>query len=461
MQFIIAETDDVLVSHSGLALVGTLLQRTALRRRLDALDVPARHRPTLSHGEVLLSMVGLLCLGKSDYADIEAFRGEAFFPRALGLSRLPSEETLRQRLDQIAAAPAGGPAAVEALHEESADMVRRHAPRLVPCHEALAPLDVDVSPWDNSDSKKEGLGWTYKQFDGFAPAFAYLGQEGYLLHAELRPGNQHCQNGTPEFLVRAIALARRATKAPLLVRMDAGNDDGDNLRILRKSGVDWIIKRNLRRESHDEWLEIAQAHGTAEEPREGQVIWTGETTLDRDDRSQRVVFRVVEETIDKDGQLLLLPKVEIATWWTSLPRRRATPEQVIALYCEHGTSEQFHAELKGELDLERLPSGKFATNGLMLSLGLVAYNALRLCGQAALAANKRLSQAQQAPLSKKVQRRRLRSVILDLMYHAARLTEHARRFTLALWNGNPWRFTWQRLYQRFTPRRHPANARSP
>jgi hypothetical protein len=54
------------------------------------------------------------------------------------------------------------------------------------------------------------------------------------------------------------------------------------------------------------------------------------------------------------------------------------------------------------------------------------------------------------PLSKPVTRRRLRSVMQDLMYLAARLTCHARRFGLKLWRDNPWRFVWQRLYHRFT-----------
>src|SRR5208337_3734266 len=78
--------------------------------------------------------------------------------------------------------------------------------------------------------------------------------------------------------------------------------------------------------------------------------------------------------------------------------------------CEqHGTSEQFHSELKSDLDLERLPSGKFATNALMLSLGLVAYNLLRLCGQTALAENADLPPEAKMPVSKPVFRRRRRN----------------------------------------------------
>lgn len=45
---------------------------------------------------------------------------------------------------------------------------------------------------------------------------------------------------------------------------------------------------------------------------------------------------------------------------------------------------QFHSEFKTDLDLERLPSGKFATNDLVLTLAALAYNVLRLMGQSAL-----------------------------------------------------------------------------
>jgi hypothetical protein len=455
MEFIISETDDILVSHAGLALAGALLQRTDLRRRLDALEVEGLQRPMMPHGEVLLSMIGLLCLGKSDYAAIEPFRRESFFARSLGLSRLPSEETLRQRLDQLGTVP------LAILHEETAGMLRANAPALTPCHRGRVPLDVDVSPWDNSGTKKEGVACTYKLCDGYAPIFAYLGLEGYLIHSELRPGDQHCQRGTPAFLDQAVTLAREVTDAKLLVRMDAGNDDEENLRRLRKNKVDWIIKRNLRAESPEDWLEEAQALGTWEEPRAGKQIYTGHTWRERDGRAQRVVFQVVQRTIAADGQRLLVPEVEIDTWWTSLGPYTASAEEVIELYHQHGTSEQFHSELKTEMDLERLPSGKFATNALMLALGQVAYNVLRLCDQVALAEDRHLPPHEKMPLTKPVTRRRLRSVMQDLMYLAVRLTCHARRFGLKLWRDNPWRFVWQRLYHRFTQSVAVGPGRSP
>lgn len=449
MEFTITHTDEVLVSHSGLALAGVLLGQSPLRKRLNAVRLNERERPEVPHGDVLVAMIGLLCLGKSDYADIEGYRREEFFRQALGLKKLPSEETLRQRMDQLGTTP------LATLHEESARMIARHAPALTPCRDDWIPLDIDVSPFDNSGTKKEGVAWTYKKLDGYAPNFAYLGNEGYLLHCELRPGNQHCQEGTPDFLDQTIELARQVTQGKLLVRMDAGNDDGENLRRLRKKpDVDWIIKRNLRRESEADWLEEAQCHGDCESPREGKDVWTGETWKERDGKLCRVAFEVIERTVAADGQRLLVPDIEIATWWTSL---KLPAKAVIELYHQHGTSEQFHSELKSDLDLERLPSGKFATNALMLSLGLVAYNLLRLCGQTALAENADLPPEATMPLSKPVFRRRLRSVIQDLMYFAARLTKHSHRWGLSLWRSNPWRSVWESVYERFLRSMTPAS----
>jgi hypothetical protein len=154
MKFIISETDEVLVSHSGLALAGAILQGTQIRKRASAIRLGDRKRPEVSHADVLVAMIALLCLGKPDFACIQAFRGNEFFRRALGLKKVPSEGTLRQRLDELEHR------CDAILREESAAMVARHAPKLTPCYEDWVALDIDPSPFDNSGTKKEGVSWT-------------------------------------------------------------------------------------------------------------------------------------------------------------------------------------------------------------------------------------------------------------------------------------------------------------
>ncbi|CVK21729.1 transposase [Sporomusa sphaeroides] len=140
--------------------------------------------------------------------------------------------------------------------------------------------------------------------------------------------------------------------------------------------------------------------------------------------------------MDHDGHPLLFPLLDADTWWTDL---ESDPATIDKLYCEHGTSEQFHSEIKTDMDLERLPSGKMNTNALLLNLGIFAYNILRLIGQKSL--------EKESPLRKKAQRRRIRTVIQNLITIAARLIRHARQTVLGFADGNPWFFPLQEIYR--------------
>ena len=93
-----------------------------------------------------------------------------------------------------------------------------------PISEEFVPVDLDVTPMDNSKTHKEGVSYTYKGFFGYAPMMAYIGAEGFLVNTELREGSQHCQCNTPAFLSETLNYSHQLTKKLLLVRMDSGND---------------------------------------------------------------------------------------------------------------------------------------------------------------------------------------------------------------------------------------------
>lgn len=445
MKFVIEESDEVLTAHSGLALIDLLLAKTRLGERLNRTAVPGRPNPSVSNRDTVWSYLGLLAQGKSDFDHIEPFREDLFFRVALSLKAVPSSPTLRQRLDLVA----GRAGWEETLADESARLLRKvSAPlepiRLEPDNSRLyIPLDVDVAPFDNSGTKKEGVSRTYHGYDGYAPIFAYLGHEGYAIRGELRPGTAHSQKGTPSFLERSLRHAQRVTDERILLRMDSGNDSYDNILVCRNpdTPADFIIKRNLRRESHQAWLAIAEQHGKRSDPRPGKELYRGSLMVRPRKLAEpvRMVFEVIKRTITAKGQVLLLPDIEVQAWWTSLPDE---PEVIIGLYHDHGTMEQFHSELKTDLDLERLPSGKLATNNLVLQLALFAYNLLRIIGQESL-------RRPDVPLRSVRQRRRLRTVIQNFITLAARLTDHARQWHLRLGVGNRWLPAFRRLYQAF------------
>ena len=105
--------------------------------------------------------------------------------------------------------------------------------------------------------------------------------------------------------------------------------------------------------------------------------------------------------------------------------------EVIALYADHATHEQFHSELKSDMALERLPSGKFAANDAVCAMAMLAYNTLRIMGQTGLL-------GEDSPVRHSAQRRRAKTVIRELICIPGRWVKRARQMVLVLpkaWAG--------------------------
>ena len=140
-----------------------------------------------------------------------------------------------------------------------------------------------------------------------------------------------------------------------------------------------------------------------------------------------------------------MPEYELESYYTSLDSKVANSSQVQKLYHNHGTSEQFHSELKTDLDLERLPSGKFATNAIVLALGTFTYNLLRIIGQESL----RVYDYPPTKRKRKVKRRRIRTVIDRYIFLGVKLVRSARVFSVKLSRYNPWLPSFNRIYEAF------------
>ncbi len=395
---IVEFTNERIIPASGLAVVGALLGKSGFIKKLNRMDVTSnRSQHQIKNGDIVLTYLGMLCMGKPYF---------------------------------------------EAVHEmdDDKDFYKTALAN------GLVPVDIDVTPMDNSKSKKEGVSRTYKGFDGYTPMMAYIGTEGYAINFELREGKQHCQKGTVEFLQETIKLCHKLTDKPLLIRLDSGNDSIDNVAVLMDTGCFFIIKRNLRRESTDDWFEMAKQYcQNINSPRDGKTVYIGsdwKTVTNKQFNKEftlRTGYEITERTIDKYGQFNLVPDVEVETWWTNLGD---PDEEIIRLYHAHGECEQVHSEVKTDMDLERLPSGKFATNALILELGMIAYNIIRMIGQGTI--------GERAPRQKRdVKRRRLRTVISNLIMLAGYVTMHARQLIIGLGKSNVWRHIFSDICQKY------------
>jgi len=161
-------------------------------------------------------------------------------------------------------------------------------------------------------------------------------------------------------------------------------------------------------------------------PRAGKrvAVWEMPVQVEGMDHLLRRVVRITERTAGARGQQFLVPEIILEGWTTSLPKTLSA-EAIIDLYTGHATHEQFHAEFKTDLDLERLPSGKFDTNYLVCQLAALTMNVLRLIGQQGLL-------GPHAPVRHAAKRRRVKTVIQELVIRAARVIQHGGRLWLGL-----------------------------
>ena len=387
-------TDKRIPADTGLGLVGDILETAGYQERFK--NVGSENKRSKKHintGEILITFIALLCKGNPDFDGVVEFQNDAaFYQTALHLQKgFPSSSTLRMRMDSI------GKSQREQLLKFNAHLLKSSKIKPTPLKNGLIPVDMDVTPMDNSNTKKEGVSWTYKKFMGYAPMMAYIGKEGYMVNTELREG-----------------------------------------------------KRNLRKEDRNEWAEkIRSWCKNITEPREGKKVYIGTTYKDifyttesgeQKSITNRIVYEMIERSCDASGQYFLEPEIELNMFWTNLGE---SDSEIIELYHAHGGCEQFHSEIKTDMGVERLPSGKFDTNELVLELTMIAYNILRMLGQ-------EIVRQGNAPSKRVVKRRRIRTVIQNVIHFAGQVTKHARQLILSLSRSNVWSEAYLGLTKKFS-----------
>jgi len=450
--FRLEQTHQEITSHAGIALIGKAIEKfTALTQLIDQ-ALPKRHGTPTS--DMIKTFLGLMAEGKNDFEAINNVRDDRFFHQALGLQQgIPTEASIRTRFEKEA------DSLTPLINQTNIDFLINRKVPITPLSTGHIPLDIDVTPHDNSRTHKEQVSRTYKGSDGYAPIACYLGQEGWGIRDELRPGKQHSQCGFIPTLERTFSAIHRIMEEravehqKILVRLDSGHDAKDTriwlYDVESPLAIDFLIKWNPRKEASadnkQKWLDIAEQPDNPvcwDYPRAGKRIATFSVMIEEPHQgktySTRRIMRITERTIDKHGQALLLPELEIEGWWTTLVLPDTT---VIALYRDHATSEQFHSEIKTDLDLERLPSGKFASNTLILTLGLFTYNMLKWIGLEGL-------MNEDSPVRHPAKRRRVKTVMQELIVLAAHIVERGRRLVMRFGRTTPAYLSFRRVYEK-------------
>ena len=417
-------------SNGGFSFISGILDSLLPMNRWDS-DLPCYHNVQFSHQTIVRSVIAMMAAGCCNFADVEKLGCDSMFQQLVG-EDIPSQESLRQRLNMLANRP------WRPIVDASAAAILRKAEleKIKIAGLELIPIDIDVSVLEDTSSHKEGVAMSYHKVKGFAPIFCYAGKQGYMVANELRPGSQHSENGAVAFLERCVNILRAGGYAPkqLLLRVDSGHDSSDFIQKAKELGVYYIIKRNPRKENDQQLLDSIRSYEEPECPRIGKTIYRGF----RSDKKPKgfesyngyLAVEATVRTILADGQYVLgAGEIEVDSYWTNLP---CTVKECVQLYHDHGTSEQFHSELKCDLGIELLPSGKMSTNALVLGLASIAFNCLRFIGDAALPVKEKepVKEKKHEPV-----RMRLRTVLLFFIKFGCKLVRHANTIRLNVSRG--------------------------
>jgi len=424
--FFVETTNKVLVNHSGLVLIAKYLNDVRFFSRINKISKIKKNSGVISDYDIIKTCIALISLGKTDFEDVELYRNDKFFKKVLNLHTVPSSATIRQRLESY------GSEMWTVLRETNAEWLQKHIidETIEVNKTSYIILESDVTPMDNSGSKKEGVSKTYKLFDGYAPMMSYLGRSGFMINNELREGSCHSNcEGTDKYFEETIGLAKQLGSYPLLAIMDSGNDDSKLVLHFKKLGAEFIIKRNLRREPIDKYIDYAIANGSKKENKKFKDSTIYYSNWEREVEGKKIPIAVVATEYKKDrkGSDYLMPQYDVAVYWNSL---NLTAEEVEELYHQHGTSEQYHSEFKSDLDMERLPSGKFESNYGFMLLGMLAFNLLRFLGKELLATG--------LVPGKRGLRLRIRTVLQNIMYMACQYVAKARKNSIRVFEEYLW-----------------------
>jgi hypothetical protein len=432
-------TTITLESKAGLNLISKILSFAMMKVNDNAeYDLNTLQSKSLLKNETIYkTLVGLNSMGFTNFSDVEQFRNNEVFKECLNLKFTPAQETLRLYLEKERSANF-----IEHCNLVNIELLKKVSFPFEKITDKYIPLDFDVTPMLNPKCNKEECSRTYKGEDGFAPLISYLGS--YCIGAELRPGKQHSQKDSIPFVQKVLDNAKEILAledySKVLCRFDSGHDSVDTINVLDKNNVNFIIKKKCRRNDYSQdLLEKAKSlydKKISYDYRQTTVYYgyfTQMYPVGKEDVTNKaqIAFKIKESYEDKKGNILLFPEIEVELYWTNLIEDAIT---IVNLYHDHATSEQYHSEIKTDLNFERLSSGKYRVNEMLLAAITNAYNILRIIGDITLLNQFYLPEGTKGNKD----RIRMKTILRDIIYTSARYMRKGRSKVLRLYKKNPW-----------------------
>ena len=369
--------DATLTHYGGMALFQQFCRKLGLKRLLQTY-IPWQRRDSFYHpAELVLCLLYSMVVGLKRISDTRILAYNRSFQRLLGLSRFPSDTTLRQFLRGLSPAELRG---IIKVHDLLRVRVRGRRTS------AIWDVDSTVLPLYGWTIQGARRGYNPKKpgRPSYHPVVVFDGHTQDTLDGLLRPGDtfpitvatslfQRCQATLPTYANRK--------KITLRLRADAGFYDGTFVQFLDEKAIGYVIVAKLTHRLKERTT--ALRFRTFRQEGQWQVAQTRYHPLRWEHPHRFVIVRRPRPHRDEEAGQLTLWEFQDFFYHAFVSNLPLKPAAIYRFYTDRANVELDLRELKAALPLGQIPTTRFTANAVHFELILLAYDLVnwfrRLC----------------------------------------------------------------------------------
>lgn len=372
--------EPTLTHYGGMVLFQQFCRKLDLKRLFQRY-IPWQRRDSTYHGpELLLCLLYSMVAGLKRVSDTRILAYNRSFQRLLGLTRFPSDTTLRNFLRAL-------------RPEELQGLIRVH--NLLRTRLSAYPRTRTSAIWDFDSTVLPLYGWTIQgarigynpkkpRRPSYHPMVSFEGHTQDTVEGLLRPGDTQpitavtrffraCQGKLPRYANR-----KRVT---LRLRADAGFYDGDFIQFLDEEQVGYVIVAKLTSRLKERATTLR--FRTFRKQGRWQVAQTTYQPLRWAHPHRFIVVRRPKPLREEERRQVTLWQFQDFFYHAFVSNLPLTPAAIYRFYTDRANAELDIRELKEGLPLGKIPTTRFTANATHFELVLLAYDLVnwfrRLC----------------------------------------------------------------------------------
>jgi hypothetical protein len=372
--------DSTLTHYGGMLLFQQFCRKLDLKRLFQRY-IPWRRRTSSYQGaELLLCLIYSMVAGLKRISDTRILAYNRSFQRLLGLTRFPSDTTLRDFLRGLHPAELKG---LIRLH----DLLRQKMRSLPhPSTRFVLDLDSTVLPLYGWTIQGARVGYNphKPRRPSYHPLVCFEGRTQDSVHGLLRPGNYHAGVAAARFFRicrRKLPVYTHRKKVSVRLRADAGFFNGSFIRLLDGANTGYVVVAKLTPPLKA--LATRLTFRTFRQHGAWQVAEHVYHPMNWDWAHRFILIRRPKPTKDESSSQLTLWQFKDFYYHGFVSNLTLQPEAVYRFYNARALIELDLRELKDSLPLGKIPTTRFTANAAHFELILLAYDLVnwfrRLC----------------------------------------------------------------------------------